>query len=84
MAADGIHEMLVTDDSIVMMCLSGVLDGEQLPFVGDALQLVQPAVGEADPRAEHQHLHRAGDQHLAGPGQGRHAGADVDGQAGWP
>jgi len=33
MAADGIHEMLVTDDSIFMMRLSGVLDGEQLSFV---------------------------------------------------
>src|SRR5262249_20659644 len=100
MAADGIHEMLVTDDSIRMTeahplvqlsqggrgpaqsvvprAPSGALHREQLPLVRNALERVHAAVREADPRAQHQHLHSIGDQNLARLGEGGDAGTDVD------
>src|SRR5689334_820636 len=100
MAADGIHEMLVTDDSIRMpspgpsaspagvpgpfssITSSGVLHGEQLPPVRNALELVHASVGKADPRAQHQHLHRAGDQDLVRLSEASDARADVNGKTG--
>src|SRR6266536_768880 len=103
MAADGIHEILVTDDSIriteahplvqlsqggrwpahpcVPGASSGALHGEQLPPVRNALERVHAAVGEADPRAKHQHLHGAGDQDLACLGESGDAGADMNREA---
>src|SRR5919197_1991522 len=47
-----------------------VLDGVQAPLARDALELVGAALLEADPRAGHQVLNRARDQHLAGLREG--------------
>jgi len=49
---------------------------------GDPFEVVLPAVGEADTRAEDQHLHRAGDQDLASLSEGARSGANVHRQAG--
>src|SRR4051794_34497014 len=54
---------------------------EQPPWVGHAPELVHPAILEAEPRAGHQILDGAGDEHLPRLGLGRHALPDVDGDA---
>jgi hypothetical protein len=74
--AAGAHHLLE-----YRMLASGVLNGEELPLVGHALEVVPPAVREGDPRAEDQHLNGARDEHLAGLGQGGEPRADVDRQA---
>ena len=51
-------------------------------MAGDPFEVVLPAVGEADTRAEDQHLHRAGDQDLASLSEGARSGANVHRQAG--
>src|SRR5262245_58348562 len=52
---------------------------EQPPIVGDALELMRTAVGEADPRPGDEILHGARDEHLARAGQGSDARGDMDG-----
>ena len=52
---------------------------EESPFLRDAFQHVQAAVGETEPRAGDEVLDGARDEHLAGVGLGEHALADVHG-----
>src|SRR5512132_4289452 len=54
------------------------LDRVHEPGARHALELVFPAFGEHDARAGDEVGHRAGDQHLVGARERRHAGADVD------
>jgi hemerythrin-like domain-containing protein len=56
------------------------LDGEEAPGSGYALELVFTAVGEREPRARHQVLHRARHDDVAAVAGGRHPGADVHGE----
>src|SRR5437764_15260648 len=49
------------------------------PRAGNALQLVLTALLEGDPGAGDEVVHRARDEHLARPGEGRDARAGVDG-----
>src|SRR6476661_2795007 len=60
----------------------GAFNCEKAPVAGDPFEVVLPAVGEADTRAEDQHLHRAGDQDLASLSEGSRSGANVHRQAG--
>src|SRR6266508_1166828 len=53
------------------------LHGEDLPFAGDAFELVAAAVGELDVGPLHQVAHRARDQHLARTGKARDPRSDV-------
>ena len=55
-----------------------------MPLLGDTLQSAHPRVGEPDPAARHEILHRARYEHLAGAGGGRHPGRDVDRDPGQP
>src|SRR5207344_1838589 len=56
--------------------------GPEVPLAGNALQDLRPAIVEPEVRTDDQVLHGAGDEHLAGPGQGAHPRADVDPDAG--
>src|SRR6187401_2675375 len=68
---------------IQIACRSlGAFNCEKAPVAGDPFEVVLAAVGEADTRAEHQRLHRAGDQDLARLSEGARSGADVHRQAG--
>ena len=53
-------------------------DGEEAPLAGGALQGVRAAVVELEAGADDQLAHGAGDEQLAGVGQGADPGADVD------
>jgi EAL domain-containing protein (putative c-di-GMP-specific phosphodiesterase class I) len=46
---------------------ASVVEGEQGPAAGDALELVHAQIGELEGTAHHGSEHRAGHQHLAGP-----------------
>jgi hypothetical protein len=70
-----------TTFSLVRIPVSGTDDVER-PLAGNALERTGTKVLELDPRARHQVLHRARDEHRAGSGLGRHARADADGDAG--
>src|SRR6476661_5842938 len=57
----------------------GAFNCEKAPVAGDPFEVVLPAVGEADTRAEDQHLHRAGDRPaLAFDLAGVQAGPDLE------
>ena len=54
---------------------------EDTPLTRHAAQLARAMCVEAQPGTSHQVLHCAGDQDLAGLGQGGHARPNVDGDA---
>jgi hypothetical protein len=56
--------------------LSWWLDGKEVPWLGHALEGVNPPILEPDPRARHQILHGRGDDHLTGGGKRGQAGGD--------
>ena len=68
-----------------MSLIPVVIDREELPLLGHALQCVPAAVSEGDAGSEHQRSDRVRDQHLAGRREGRDPSADVHRQAddGW-
>ena len=70
-SAAGKHELLEASP-----CLSGQYLKE-LPFLRHALQRVQSAVGESEPRSGDEVLDGAREEHLAGARLGEHALADV-------
>ena len=61
---------------------SAVLDGVKPARLVEALELVQSAVFELDPRAGDEIAHGGRDQHLAGICDGSHARTDVHRDAG--
>jgi hypothetical protein len=54
------------------------LSCKHTPLTRDTLQAMEAAIGEPEPGASDQIFHGAGNGHLSGPGQRRHARSDVN------